>query len=303
MAVVKKKPYRYQLWLLIISGTLCALCEGFDSIVALLGLFFTTPGVLVCAVGLVFAVISSIIFYSIDLHEVAAQLDLGINASRAALDNAITELDHLTDEYAVFEKKIFQTTSPVVLNGYLIQVNRLLKRYEALEALRRVYREALDNAFLCYMKKMMSLLASVLFFGNGFFAAQAVVLFFIPTCLMTWPALIFCSVVGCSSCWVHWAIDGPDIENIISSWFGFDSAKLEQLFDDNEEHVTTNKLKSLMDHIQHNQKICQENMALRAEVTRLQGSRGLRLFDGGYVASDLAKNDELIDKVSHCANC
>ena len=44
MAVVKKKPYRYQLWLLIISGTLCALCEGFDSIVALLVYWFVLSG-------------------------------------------------------------------------------------------------------------------------------------------------------------------------------------------------------------------------------------------------------------------
>lgn len=104
---------------------------------------------------------------------------------------------------------------------------------------------------------------------------------------MSWPALLFCGLVGCSSCWVHWMIDGPDIDNIVSTWFGFDKEKLEQLLDVDVVCTTYGRLTGLIKCLGHQQKICSENEKLKTDLAQVtKGGRGRRFFDSERLGTD-----------------
>ncbi len=280
MAIDKKRPYVYQLWLLLIAGTICSLCEGFDGIVAFMGWFFSTPGAFVCAIGLAFAIISSVIFYHTDLHDVTETLGLTLSLTSVSLDKAIAVLDDIHDQSDRIEKGIFRTKSLADLQEYHQQVTHLLHQHTGLDNVRSVYRRALKQQSLYWMKRMMAMLVGVMFFGNGFFSAQAVVIFFYPASLMTWPALLFCCSVGFSSWWVHWKINGPDIENIVNRWFGLEQHKLDLLLDPDVTNATQQKLNTLLKHVEYHQKIGEENSGLNAQVRQLSRTlHGLRFFN------------------------
>ena len=285
MVAAKKKPFAYQLWLLVISGIICSLCEGFDGIVAFLALFFSTPGAFVCLIGLVFAVISSVIFYHTDLHDVAQTLGLNLSAMSAPLDKAIASLNDIHSECDKIEKGIFRTTLRIDLQAYFIQTEALLKRHNDLDDVRDMYRKALEDRSLYWMKRTMAMMVGIMFFGNGFFAAQAIVLFFTPLSLMTWPALFFCCSVGFSSWWVHWELNGSEIENIVNCWFGLDQNKLDLLLDEAYEKATQKRINGLMTHVVHQQNICEENERLSTQVRQLRRElRGLRFFEVPAIA-------------------
>lgn len=221
--------------LLLISGISVAVCEGYDAVGSILGMFSAVPAIVIMATGLAFSVLSVSVFLGFDLLETAKNLDVPLNQARALLDVYL--------EQAAMIKTIRKTISEnLLLHKYkdddlaaLQELSKLLKnQHKKLTEAGEQYQTSLDNPFLRGLKFMTAGATGLLYFGGGFFSGQAMAIavagFFIasvsPTC---WPVIAVGVAIGLASFCGYWFVQRPGVENLVGRCFGLDHEKIETL--------------------------------------------------------------------------
>ena len=223
---------------LMLAGTLYFGCEGFDGATAMLGIF-SLPASLLLAGGLIFSLISVLVFYSFDLVEIASNLGVQTREAPALIDLCIKEAkllkkarDKITFNYydaTIEELQEYQALLPVIT-----------QRYEALMTVQKKLLAALDNDMLKIVSSAVSITAGILFFAGGFFSGQTVALAMVTAILGAaaavptfWPVLVFSLIVGIAAFGVYWYVERPGVELFVSKKFGLDKEQIETFCEKN----------------------------------------------------------------------
>lgn len=249
-------------YLLAIAGTIFAACEGFDSITTVLGVL-NLPIIVPFLAGLFFASLSVMVFYGFDLVQVAKNLDIKLQDAPKLLDLHLQELDVI--------KKLRKKIDGLKLNNRSIHeleelaelVSMLEIRLRGLADSSKQFKDALDSPSILFAKNLFVGVAGLMFFGSGFFAGQSVAVFLLAlliasTTPASWPVLLFATAVGLASFALYWYVEKVGLQQLISSWFGLDEEKIEQLCDQNELEAQTEKLEQLKEKIESSSELIQE---------------------------------------------
>lgn len=244
---------KFKFILLAISGTILAACEGFDSVTTMMSVL-SLPSWAILAVGLVFSILSVVVFYGFNLIQVSKNLGINLMDTPKLLDVYLAQLEEIKSirrkmsAYNLAEKS---TEELAQLYDTLIMLNN---RFSELIKNSEQFKLALDTNSMRVAKTIFSGLAGLLFFGGGFFAGQSVGIFifglFITAATPTaWPVVIFSLLVGAAGFSIYWFIERVSLKKLISGWFGLDEDKIEQLCDSDKLLNEEEKLLNLKDNV------------------------------------------------------
>lgn len=229
---VKKSFWaKVKFWGLVVSGTLLAACEGFDGIVAILGVI-SLPTVAVAAVGSFFALASVLVFYGFDVKEISKNLGVGFKDATQSIDIYLEQLRVL--------QQFTQTLAGQLLNAQTSercqQLRDLLKVMQArlvdLNKAKNVFSGGRDNRVIKAAKLIVAGIAGVLFFSSGFFAGQTIGLAFFAGVSASFPPVLALSiVVGLAAFAIYWFVERPGLEHLVGNKLGVDREKIDQLLE------------------------------------------------------------------------
>lgn len=216
--------------LLAIAGTIYFGCEGFDGITALLGIF-SLPALVIFLGGLVFSILSVLVFYAFGLVEISKNLGIQVKNAPKILDLYLKEVENIK-ALAKGLRDIFILHDSKELKDDLVLIQFLIFQYKALEEAREKVIQYKSNKFLTVAKYVVAGFAGVLFFSGGFFAGQTVALaiiafFAFSATSFFWPVLLASIAVGFAAFSVYWFVERPGIENLVSHWFGLEQEKMD----------------------------------------------------------------------------
>ena len=307
--------------LLALAGTIYFGCEGFDGVTAFMGMFSAIPSLALFAVGILFSILSMIVFYSFDLVEISKNLGIKSSDTPQLLDMLLEQLKQIKAIRArlqgIGNKTKGQLSEDLEIARMLLQ--QLLDIKEAGDQLNA----ALDNPYLKAGKYITAGVAGFLFFSGGLFAGQTVAtaiagLFVASVVGTAWPLAIFAVgiLVGLGALSVYWYVERPKIENLISRWLGLDKEKIDELRNSevlNEETANLNHLikdlnfgiaqleKSEADQltIQKSEKEASRVPELEKEIARLKGEVKLQQ----YISSKKEEHSSsALQSLSHFSN-
>lgn len=284
-----KAPWyrKLQFGVLGVLGTLLAVCDGFDGIASLLGLFSSVPLYGILLAGSAFSALSVVVFYGFDLVAIANTLGVKLSQTRAMLDvwldnmKAIKQLRKTIDQRYRQENSLHELRLMQTITGLLIRYD------ESLNEARGVYQQALNAPYLNVLKRTTALISGGLFLSGGFFSGQSLALIlgtaFLSTALspMAWPVLVTGILAGLAAFSTYWFLERPGLENLVGRWFGLDQDKIEQ-FRDNERFET--KLTTLHNHIEQRKTEIQLNHGRSNDSQR----KGLSFFNRSASWPDLS---------------
>lgn len=239
---------KIKFFLLAAAGTLFAVCEGFDSITTMLGIF-SLPAFATLLSGLVFSVFSVMVFYGFNLVQISKNLGVTLTDTPKLLDIYHTELHEIKALRMKISKMQYAQLSLEELDTLKDQVLMLGNRVKALSQSSNKFNLALNSKKMKAAKTAFVGLAGILFFGGGFFAGQSVAVFLLGLVLAGasatfWPVTLFSIVVGLAAFSLYWYVERIGLEQLISGWFGLDEEKIQDLCA--TENVN-NEYKELMD--------------------------------------------------------
>lgn len=223
-----------KLTMLTLMGTLYFACEGFDGMTALLGIF-SLPATLLMASGLVFSILSVIIFYSFDLVEISKNLGVSWRQTPALIDLYVDQLSEMKALINAMHSEIknnnLSTDDKTTCIGWLQQLE---VHYRVIEEQSMSLQNQLDRPIINAAQTAVTVLAGLIHFSGGFFAGQTVMIALCsamtlstsPTFL---PILAFSVFIGFAALSIYWYVEKPGIEKFVSRWVGIDGEKLEAI--------------------------------------------------------------------------
>lgn len=222
---------------LVIAGTIVAICEGFDAIASILGLFPAVPAVVIFVVGIVFAGLSVIVFCGFDLDTIAKHLGVAVGHPNHIIDvylNQVEQIVKLREAISILSSEA-DSEKQVVLSQ---MATMLIQRYTALDEARNAYRTDLNASSLKIAKGFTSAVAGGVFFGSGFVCGQTVAvaianLFTSSVATAFWPVFAASFVVGLAAFSIYWFLQRPGLESLVSRWLGLDEDKIDALINNN----------------------------------------------------------------------
>ncbi len=221
---------------LTIAGMIVAICEGFDGIVSILGLFPFVPAAPIFIAGIIFAALSVIVFRGFDLIAMAKNLGVEMEAPHG-VDVFLEQVDQIAKLRAVISLCCTEDSHEQD-HATLKQLSMMLStRYQALDEVRDRYKEDLNSPYLRTAKSLTSAIAGVMFFGSGFFSGQSVFLaiasiFTTSVSALFWPILAASFVVGVAALSIYWFVERPGLESLVSRWLDIDEDKINAMVDD-----------------------------------------------------------------------
>lgn len=222
---------------LTIVGTTVAICEGFDGIASILGLFPAVSPVVIFMAGIVFAALSVIVFCGFDLVAISKNLGVDIEQKHQLIDAFLEQVEQIDKLREVISIRCIQGDAEE--QRVLLQMSTMLAtRYAALDEARGIYKADLNDHYLTTAKSLTSAVAGVLFFGGGFFSGQSLGLacarlFTSSVSAVYWPILVVSFVVGFAALSIYWFVERPGLESLVSRWLGLDEDKINTFVDDN----------------------------------------------------------------------
>lgn len=221
---------------LAIAGTILAVCQGFDGIATLLGLFTSVPVAAIFFAGIAFAVLSLGVFYGFGLGEISKNLDVGFRKSREMLDIFVDQARQINRLRKEIVDSITETRDIKKLIALKDMVAMLAIRYHGLDQARAAYTNQLKTSSLKLVKGASSAMSAVLFFSGGYFAAQTLSsmvagLFIAGVTPTFWPIVLASTLVGLAGVAIYWFVERPGFENLVGRWFGLDKDKIDDFAD------------------------------------------------------------------------
>ncbi|KTD05100.1 hypothetical protein OQJ19_09330 [Fluoribacter gormanii] len=289
--------------LLALAGTIYFGCEGFDGITAFMGIFSSIPTIAIFAGGLVFSIVSVIVFCSFDLVEISKNLGVKSSETPQLIDAALEEFKEIKAIRARLTRLAKQDKTQEELDEYRKLALMLLQRHLELNKVRGDLTLASDNPYLDTAKKLTAIFAGFIFFSGGFFAGQTVSLaiasLFVATMSATaWPIVVAAVGVGFAALAVYWFVERPGIENLISRWKGLDKEKIDELCKPTVVDKETEKLGELIHDINTQIKALQEKAADKAQINTMQEKIDRLEQEKNELSSKLAAAEEKVTQVS-----
>ena len=237
-------------FLLMIAGTIFAVCEGYDVITSLLNLFEGLPGLLVFTVGAAFSLLSIVLFYGFDLVEISKNLEVKLTKSPLLLDIFLKQIKHIDKIQCVLESKCFEQQSNEEWQMQRLVSGMLVARFNDLDEARGTYLRALNDPSLKLTKLITAIFAGMIFFGSGFFASQSLALgiaglFMASATVTSLPVVALCSLVGMAAVGVYWFVERPGLENLVGGWYGLDRDDVNAFAEEVNVAIQKKKLKML----------------------------------------------------------
>ncbi|MFY7698248.1 MAG: hypothetical protein ACOVQX_05500 [Legionella sp.] len=234
------------IFMLACAGTLVAICEGFDSVTTIFSMFNAVPVVVVGATGVLFSLLSIVVFYGFDLIAIYNNLGVHTSTSPQLIDVFVEQLDHINSLKSMINRCYLKAKTIEKLQEYKYIVEVLVSRYHAIAQTRETYREQLNNPWLYMTKLLVTVLTGMLFFGTGFYLGQsismAVVGLLIPMVSTTMLSVVLSSfTVACASFSLYWYVERPGLESLVDRWYGLDQETIDKLINETEcgvEHLS-----------------------------------------------------------------
>ena len=232
----KKKPSGWfgtlKLTLLAIAGTVLAVCEAFDGISSILGLFTTLPTVLIFSLVIVSSALSVSVFFGFDLVEISRNLGVKFGRSRQMLDIFMDQVEQIDVIKKDIDDCYSETTDTAELQFFQRTIEMLRIRYNYLDGVRATYTSALKNPYLRVAKLVMASISGAVFFCGGFFAGQSLAimvgsLFAASVSATFWPIILVGAVVGLAALCIYWFVQRPGLTNLVGRWLGLDRDKID----------------------------------------------------------------------------
>ncbi|WP_133127590.1 hypothetical protein [Legionella nagasakiensis] len=280
-----------QFGLLAFAGTALAVCEGFDGIASILGLFSSVPVYVVFAAGLAFSLLSVVVFYGFDLIEVSKNLGVKLRHSPALLDVLLEQIQQIKALRKKIDACYASATSLEDLQAMRDMIAMLEQRYQDLDDARASYKQSLHNPYLRALKISMAAATGVLFFGGGFFAGQSLAMLAVSTFFATsvaatfWPVIAVSVAIGLAAFSIYWFVERPGLENLVGRWFGLDKEKIDVLADEEEVKKQQNKLTALDKKIAARLESQTQLGTMHQKLERLERTAEVLPFRGGVEAS------------------
>lgn len=228
---IKDSPHEAFFEFLVVAGTIVAICEGFDGIASILGIFPTVPALFIFLAGVIFAALSVIVFRGFDMVTIAQNLGVNIETNHHLVSvflAQVEQIDKLREAAGFLSFKTECSQDRKILRDL---VAMLIIRYNALDAFREAYAAALHAPYLTTTKLLTSIISGVVFFGSGFFSGQSVALtgiylFTSGVSALFWPIFAISSIVGIAAFSIYWFVERPGLESLVSRWLGLDEDKI-----------------------------------------------------------------------------
>lgn len=268
------KLNRLKFYLIAISGTLLAACEGFDGISTLLSAF-SLPSLATLLAGLVFSVLSVMVFYGLNLVQVSKSLGVKLTDTPKLLDLYLLQLN----EIKCIRKKIntykLSSYSSEELDNLVQVLSMLESQLDSIKKAGKQFAEALDSPQMTLIKRIFIGINATLFFGGGFFAGQSVGTFIAGLIIggavgsTFLPVTLFAVLVGVASLCLYWYVEKEGLEQVIGNWFGLDQEKVDELFDQEKLEHQAQKLSSLKEKILDTVKVTHQTAQLIEQTKEL----------------------------------
>ncbi|WP_367607052.1 hypothetical protein [Legionella sp. W05-934-2] len=232
------KSSQFKLALLTFLGTLYFACEGFDGITALLTTLagiITLPASLLIFFGILFSILSVIIFYSFDLVEISKNLNISWRHTPKLVDLYVEQFDEMKSIIRDMRSELnLGNLESLDKDQCIIWLNQLEEHYQTIRQQSIVLNQQLDRPVMNHIQNAITFLAGLIHFSSGFFAGQTVMMYICaglsltaaPTAL---PILAFSLFIGIAAVSIYWYVEKPGIEKFVSRWIGIDKDKLEKI--------------------------------------------------------------------------
>src|SRR3990167_5215806 len=239
--------------LLSIAGALYFGCEGFDGITSILSIF-QLPSVVVFTTGIVFSLLSMIVFCAFDLNQISKNLGITSKQAPQLIDLYLEQIKEIKAIRRHIDATYSSERTQEVLSQYQSTIDNMLSLHQSIIDKGKLLQDAVENSLIQMAKMAAAVIAGLLFFSGGFFAGQAVALA-VSTMFMAgigataWPILLPSIVVAAAAFAVYWFVERPSIANLVSNWFGLNQDKIDLLCDTKKLEKENTKLVHLKNKI------------------------------------------------------
>lgn len=254
---------------LTLAGTLVAASEGFDSTITLLSVL-SVPAIVILITGLVFSLLSIVVFYGFDLVQVSRNLGVKIKDAPQIMDIYLAQMSEI--------KAIRRTIDTFYLselsNDELLHLEHTMvmleQRFKSLVTASKQFADALQSTKLKAAKIIVTGVGGLLFFGSGFFAGQSLGMF-IASLIFTavtptfWPVILFSAIVGIAAFSVYWYVEQIGLKQLIGGWFGLEEDKVSTLCNVTLLQKEEYKLQNLKEKIKRSARVNQQLARLKQE--------------------------------------
>jgi hypothetical protein len=237
--VKKQKPSSFssklKFILLSSGGLLIALCEGFDSIASIMGIF-ALPGSLIFAAAFIFSFLSALAFCGLELIQLSQGIGVKLINTHKLLRIYLRQLEEIKQLRKNIGKHNFSELSIEELKELERIVSMLQQRFVQLGVAREQLDQVFNNKGAHVAKLIFSGIASVLFFGGAFSTGESVSLFILGLFMssvspLSAPVLLFGLALGLAAFTLYWCVEFPDLNSLVSGWFGLEEDRIAVLRD------------------------------------------------------------------------
>ncbi|KGP64327.1 hypothetical protein EP47_00320 [Legionella norrlandica] len=265
---------KLKFWFLAMAGTLVAACEGFDSISTMM-VALSFPAWLVLAGGILFSILSVVVFYGFDLVQVSQNVGIKLTDAPKLLDIYLLQMEEIKAIRRKISGNSFALMSTEELDELKRTVSMLQIHVKSLIKTSKQFDEALNSRKMNISKAVISGISGVLFFGGGFFAGQSVALYLFALFMTSvtpafWPVILFSVVVGLAAFSLYWYVQRVGVNKLVSEWFGLDEDKIEKLCGKSNLDKELKKLDNLQEKIMTTSNLISEVTHLKGKLTKLE---------------------------------
>ncbi len=250
---LEEKKSKLKLIFFTLAGILVAACEGFDSVVTIMGIFSVSP-LLILGFALAFSFLSIMAYRSLDLIKLSNRLGIKFNDTHQLLDAYLQQLDEIKNIRKKITRYNLSNCSLEELKDYEQMIAALKQSLERLAKTGEQFDAVLNSAQMKAIKLILSSVTAALFFGGSFCAGQTVAIFifsFFMTAITpaSLPVLLFSTLVGLAAFSLYWHVEFPGLKKLVTSWFGLDRDKIDKLCNQDLLDKEKQKLEQLHERI------------------------------------------------------
>lgn len=223
-----------QFGFLVGTGTLVAFYDGYKGIVSFLGLIPTLPPFVLLGSGLVFSLLSVVVFYGFNLAAISSNLSVEFSHSAEIIDSYIAELSSMDIVLKFFKKNLKTNQNIYDIQAQLELLYIFKERLKSLIKEGELLQLALNTTGLKIAKTTINIFTGILYFSGGFFSGQTMILgclmaFGVSMLPVSWPVILVGIVFGLGAlCGYIW-MERPGVNKFVTRLMHLDEDRIETL--------------------------------------------------------------------------
>ncbi|KTC72432.1 coiled-coil protein [Legionella birminghamensis] len=244
-AVRKKNKWgQFKFIFLLICGTLYFICEGFDGVSNVLGLF-SIPTAVIFSASLCFSIFSILLFYGLNIRDLSKEFGVKMRQVPELTSTYAKQIKRITAIQAKLEEIYEEPGSVESLQDYLALSQALKLKFAELDDVRSALRARWSHPVSKGLKLLVATLQGIIIFSGAFCAGQTLAMFIAGWILSSvsptfWPVLLVSILVGLSALACYWCSEKSEIENMVGRQLNLDEETFSLICE--EETVTKQKI-------------------------------------------------------------